>query len=62
LQRGAKTKVWAAPHTLNPWRDPGRAHWQAAGSVDRISKGLNPYGKIVIRDLHTGAQFDPQKP
>jgi len=25
-------------------------------------KALNPYGKIVIRDLHTGAQFDPQKP
>jgi hypothetical protein len=25
-------------------------------------KALTPYGKIVIRNLRTGAKIDPQKP
>jgi len=27
-----------------------------------VLKAPNPYGKIVIRDLQTGAEIDPQKP
>ena len=35
---------------------------EAALEAANVLKALNPYGKIVIRDLQTGAEIDPQNP
>jgi hypothetical protein len=34
---------------------------EAAFDVANVLKSLRPHAKVTIRDLQTGAEFDPQK-
>ena len=44
--------------TVRTHRDLREAAFEAAN----VLKALNPYCKVMIRDLKTGAEIDPQKP
>ena len=44
--------------TVRTHRDMREAAFEAAN----VLKALRPYTKVVIRDLQTGAEIDPQKP
>ena len=35
---------------------------EAALEAANVLKAINPSSKVVIRDLRTGAEIDPQKP
>jgi hypothetical protein len=35
---------------------------EAALEVTNVLKAINPSSKVVIRDLRTGKEIDPQKP
>ena len=43
--------------TVRTHRDRGETAFEAAN----VLKALSPYAKVVIRDLQTGQEIDPQK-